>query len=191
MAALLSFSAIHNNDRVGLISFTDEIELFVPPGKGTRHALRLIREILFHQPSRSGTSLTKSLDYLQKVQRKRAIVFVVSDFLDEGYERSLRLAARRHDLTIIRVEDPREVELPAVGLLQVEDAESGRQWLVDTGNASVRDQFQERAKERRESIAKLARGGGLDLIEAGTDGDHLDALVRFFQRRERRGRRSR
>ncbi len=189
LAALLSFSAIHNNDRVGLITFSDEIEQFVPPGKGVRHALRLIREILFHQAKRAGTSLVTGLDFLQKVQRKRAIVFLMSDFLDAGFERTLRLAARRHDLTVVRVEDPLEADLPAVGLLQVEDVETGRQSVVDTGNAAAREIFRAQAKQRREEVAKLARGASLDLIEVGTDGDHLDALVRFFQRRERRRRR--
>src|SRR5260370_7270956 len=135
LAALLSFSAIHNNDRVGLITFSDEIEQFVPPGKGVRHALRLIREILFHQAKRAGTSLVTGLDFLQKVQRKRAIVFLMSDFLDAGFERTLRLAARRHDLTVVRVEDPLEADLPAVGLLQLEDVETAPHPVVDPGTA--------------------------------------------------------
>jgi uncharacterized protein (DUF58 family) len=189
LAALLSFSAIHNNDRVGLLTFTDEVELFLPPAKGTRHALRLIREILFHHAKRRRTSLVAALDFLQKVQHKRAIVFVMSDFLDEGYERPLRLAARKHDMTIVRVEDPLEAELPGVGLLQVEDAETGRQCLIDTSYAPARDFYRRRAVQRREQVVKLARGSALDLIEVSTGGDHLDALVRFFQRRERRQRR--
>lgn len=189
LAALLSFSAIHNNDRVGLIAFSDAVELFIPPAKGTRHALRLIREILFGQPRGTRTSIAAALDFLQKVQRRRAIVFLMSDFLDEGFERPLRLAARRHDLTLVRVEDPLESELPSVGLMQVEDAETGRQLLVDTSNREVRAIFAQRGRDRREKIAKLARGSALDLIEVSTDGQHLDALVRFFQRRERRLRR--
>lgn len=189
LAALLSFSAIHNNDRVGLIAFSDKVELFIPPGKGTRHALRLIREILFGQARRTGTSIAAALDFMQKVQRRRAIVFLMSDFLDQGFERPLRLAARRHDLTLVRVDDPLENELPNVGLLQIEDAETGRQFLVDTSNREARAVFAQRGRERREQIAKLARGCALDLIEVSTDGQHLDALVRFFQRRERRLRR--
>ena len=189
LAALLGFCAIHNNDRVGLVTFTDEVELYVPPAKGTRHALRLIREILFHQPNRTGTKLSAALDFVQKVQRKRAIVFLMSDFLDSGYEQSLRLAARKHDLTVVRVEDPVEADLPMVGLLQVEDAETGRQWLVDTSHRAARTAYQTQAVRRRDELVKLARGAALDLIEVSTDGDHLDALVQFFQRRERRRRR--
>jgi uncharacterized protein (DUF58 family) len=189
LAALLSFSAIHNNDRVGLISFSDSVELFIPPGKGTRHALRLIREILYGQAKRTGTSIATALDFLQKVQRRRAIVFLMSDFLDLGYEHPLRLAARRHDLTLVRVDDPFENELPAVGLIQVEDSETGRQYLIDTSNREARALFAERGRERREQVTKLARGCSLDLIEVSTDGQHLDALVHFFQRRERRLRR--
>jgi uncharacterized protein (DUF58 family) len=189
LAALLSFSAIHNNDRVGLIAFSDCVELFIPPGKGTRHALRLIREILYGQAKHPGTSVATALDFLQKVQRRRAIVFLMSDFLDRNFERPLRLAARRHDLTLVRVDDPFENELPAVGLVQVEDAETGLQYLIDTSNREARVLFAERGRERREHVAKLARGSALDLIEVSTDGQHLDALVRFFQRRERRLRR--
>src|SRR5437764_445755 len=162
LAALLGFCAIHNNDRVGLITFTDEVELYVPPAKGTRHALRLIREILFHQANRTGTHLASALDFVQKVQRKRAIVFLMSDFLDSGYEQSLRLAARKHDLTIVRVEDPLEVDLPTVGLLQVEDAETGRQWLIDTSHRPARELYRVQADRRREAVVKLARGAGVD-----------------------------
>jgi uncharacterized protein (DUF58 family) len=189
LAALLSFCAIHNNDRVGLITFTDSVELFIPPAKGTRHALRLIREILFGQARGKGTSITRGLDFLQKVQRKRAIVFLMSDFLDHGYERPVRLVARRHDLTLVRVDDPREAELPPVGLVQVEDAETGRQFLLDTSSAEVREAFAQRAAARRDTVGRLARGASLDLISVSTDGGHLDALVRYFERRESRQRR--
>jgi uncharacterized protein (DUF58 family) len=189
LAALLSFCAIHNNDRVGLITFTDTVELFIPPAKGTRHALRLIREILFGQARGRQTSIAAAMDFLQKVQHKRGIVFLMSDFLDDGYERTLRLAARRHDLTLVRVADPREEELPALGLVQVEDSETGRQFLLDTSDREVRDRYAEQARKRREQVTRLARGASLDLIEVSTDGGHLDELVRFFERRERRLRR--
>ncbi len=189
LAALLSFCAIHNNDRVGLVTFTDTVELFIPPGKGTRHALRLIREILFGQARGRRTSISAAVDFLQKVQHKRGIVFVMSDFLDEGYERTLRLAAKRHDLTLVRVADPREEELPALGLIQVEDSETGRQYLLDTSDRDVRARYAEQARQRREHVTRLARGASLDLIEVSTDGGHLDELVRFFERREKRLRR--
>ena len=186
LAALLSFCAIHNNDRVGLITFSDEVELYLPPAKGTRHALRLLREILYGEAKHPGTSLATALEFLQKVQRRRAIVFLMSDFLDSGFESPLRLAARRHDLTLVRVQDPLEAAWPAVGLVQVADAESGEQMLLDASNPATRAAYALRGRERTEQMASLARGSRLDLIDVSTDGRHLDALVSFFQRREHR-----
>ena len=189
LAAVLAFSAVSNNDRVGLVQFTDRIERFVPPRKGARHVLRLIRDVLFHQPRRSGTSLREGLDFLNRVQRRRAIVFLFSDFLDEGYEMSFKRTGRRHDLVAVRVTDPREEELPAVGLLRVEDAETGERLLVDTSSRRVREAYAAAAAGRREAVRQLARASGTDLIEVSTEGDHLDALIRFFRLRERRQRR--
>jgi uncharacterized protein (DUF58 family) len=190
LAAVLAFSAISNNDKVGLIQFTDKVEHFVPPRKGIRHVLRLIRDVLFFQPQRRGTSLREGLDYLNRVLRRRAIVFVLSDFLDEGYERSLKRAGRRHDLVAVRITDPREEELPAVGLLELEDAETGACVLVDTSSRVVRAAHAEAARQRRETIRQLTRSAAIDLIEVTTDGSHLDALIRFFKLRERRLRRT-
>src|SRR5271155_5015586 len=124
LAAVLAFSAISNNDRVGLVGFTDKVERFVPPRKGTRHVLRLIRDVLFFQPKKRGTSLQNALDYLNKVMHRRVIVFLLSDFLDTGFEKSLKRSGRRHDLVAVRITDPREEELPAFGLLELEDAET-------------------------------------------------------------------
>src|SRR3954466_14375628 len=121
LAAVLAFSAISNNDRVGLVAFTDKVERFVPPRKGTRHVLRLIRDVLFFQPRRRGTSIREGLDYLNRVMRRRVIVFLMSDFLDEGFERVYKRAGRRHDLVAVRITDPREDTLPSVGLVQLED----------------------------------------------------------------------
>ena len=157
LAAVLAFSAVSNNDRVGLVQFTDRVERFVPPRKGSRHVLRLIRDVLFHQPRRRGTSLREGLDFLNRVQRRRAVVFLFSDFLDEGYEMSFKRSARRHDLIAIRVTDPREEELPAVGLLRVEDAETGERLLVDTSSRRVRAAYAAAAADRREAVRQLAR----------------------------------
>jgi uncharacterized protein (DUF58 family) len=190
LAAVLAFSAISNNDKVGLIQFTDKVEHFVPPRKGIRHVLRLIRDVLFFQPQRPGTSLREGLDYLNRVLRRRAIVFLLSDFLDEDYERSLKRAGRRHDLVAVRITDPREEELPAVGLLELEDAETGACVLVDTSSRAVRAAHAEAAGRRREAVRQLTRAAGIDLIEVSTDGSHLDALIRFFKLRERRLRRT-
>jgi uncharacterized protein (DUF58 family) len=190
LAAVLAFSAISNNDRVGLVQFTDRVEHFLPPRKGTRHVLRLIRDVLFRQPRRRGTSLREGLDYLNRVLRRRAVVFLLSDFLDRDYERAFRRTGRRHDLVAVRISDPREEELPAVGLVELEDAESGRRLLLDTGDRAVRDAFRADAAARREAVRQLTRSAGVDLIEVSTDGSHLDALIRFFRLRERRQRRT-
>jgi uncharacterized protein (DUF58 family) len=190
LAALLAFSAISNNDRVGLVQFTDRIEQFIPPRKGTGHVLRLIREVLYFEPQHRATRLKEGLDLLNRVFRRRAIVFLFSDFLDEGYERAFKRAARKHDLVAIRVSDPREEELPAVGLVDMEDPETGQVLLLDTSNRAARQTFAEQARQRREQIRLLAAAAGSDLVEASTDGRHLDALIEFFRRRERQARRS-
>src|SRR5436305_1414136 len=141
LAAVLAFSAISNNDRVGLLQFTDRVEHFVPPNKGTRHVLRLIRDVLFFQPKRRGTSLREGLDYLNRVLHRRAIVFLLSDFLDQGFEGAFKRTGRRHDLIAVRITDPGEEELPAVGLLELEDAETGGRLLLDTGSSRVRQAY--------------------------------------------------
>ena len=190
LAAVLAFSAISNNDKVGLIVFTDRVERFVPPRKGTRHVLRLIRDVLFFQPEHRGTSLREGLDYLNRVLHRRAIIFLLSDFLDRDFEKSLKRTGRRHDLIAIRISDPREQELPAVGLLELEDAETGERLLVDTASRQVRDAFAQAARQRLESLRQLARQARIDLVDVSTDGGHLDALIRFFKLRERRLRRT-
>jgi uncharacterized protein (DUF58 family) len=186
LAAILAFSAISNNDKVGLIAFTDAIERFVPPRKGTRHVLRLIRDVLYFQPQRRATSLHEGLDYLNRVLRRRSIVFLLSDFIDRGYERVLKRTGRRHDLIAVRIADPREDELPPVGLLELEDAETGRHVVVDAGSRLVCQAFANLARQRREAFLQLTRSSQIDQIEVTTDGNHLDALIRFFQMRERR-----
>jgi len=189
LAAVLAFSAISNNDRVGLLQFTDRVERFVPPRKGVRHVLRLIRDVLFFQPERRGTSLREGLDYLNRVLHRRTIVFLFSDFLDSDYESAFKRTGRRHDFIAVRVADAREEELPAIGLVELEDAETGAHLLLDTGSRRVREAYRQAGIERRESLRKLANTAGVDLIEVATDGKHLDALIKFFQMRERRSRR--
>ena len=190
LAAVLAFSAVSNNDKVGLIAFTDRVERFVPPRKGSRHVLRLIRDVLFFQPRHRGTALREGLDYLNRILHRRAIVFLFSDFLDHGFERSLKRTGRHHDLIAIRITDPREEELPDVGLLQLEDAETGQRALLDTGSRRVRDAFASAARQRREVLLQRLRSSRVDLVEVSTDGHHLDALIRFFRLRERRLRRT-
>lgn len=188
LAALLALCAVSNNDRVGLLAFTSEVERFVPPNKGPRHVLRLLRDILAFEPKRKGTDLAGALDYLNKVQRRRAIVFVLSDFMGTGFEAAFRRAARKHDLIAVRTSDPREREWPSAGLVRIESAETGARELIDTGSARVRAAFAAEARARDETFARLARGCRADLIEAGTGGDHFDALLSFFRKRDRRRR---
>jgi uncharacterized protein (DUF58 family) len=189
LAAVLAFSAVSNNDRVGLVQFTDRVERFVPPRKGARHVLRLIRDVLFHEPEQRGTSLRAGLDFLNRVLRRRTIVFFLSDFLDEGYEAAFKRAGRRHDLVAVRISDPSEAEFPPVGLVELEDAETGRRLLLDTGSRAVRDALRSADAARRASLRRLAAQARTDVVEVSTDGTHLDALIRFFRLRERRQRR--
>src|SRR5262249_29798153 len=181
LAALLALCAVSNNDRVGLVAFTDTVERFVPPNKGPRHVLRLLRDILAFEPQKPGTDLAAALDYLNKVQRRRAIVFLVSDFLGTGFENAFRRAARKHDLIAARRSDPREQDWPAVGLVRLEDAETGQQTVIDTSSRAFRERFANRSRERMAAFTKLSRGAQADLIEAGTDGNHFDALLAFFR----------
>lgn len=186
LAAVLAFSALSNNDKVGLLLFTDQVERFVPPRKGSRHVLRLIRDILFHQPTGRGTCLREALDTLNRVLRRRAVVFLLSDFFDTGYEQALRRTGFRQDLIAIHLTDVREQELPAVGLLEVEDAETGARVLLDTNSRDVRHAYTAITRARRAEFLRLARSARIDVVEATTDGRHLDALTRFFRLRERR-----
>ena len=190
LAAVLAFSAIANNDRVGLVAFTDRVERFVPPRKGTRHVLRLIRDVLFFQPAQRRTCIREAIDFLNRVLHRRAIVFLLSDFHDQDYERAFKRTGRRHDLIAVNITDPREEELPRVGLLELEDAETGRHFVLDTFSREVRAAYTAAARRRREAVRQLARSSRVDLIEVSTDGGHLDELIRFFRLRERRLRRT-
>ena len=185
ICALLAFSASRNNDRVGLILFTDRVEKFVPPRKGRAHVLRVVREILYHKPEGRGTDLAQALEYLGNVVRRRAVVFVVSDFLAEGYERPLRIANRTHDLVAMAIEDPREREMPDVGLVALEDAETGSIRVVDTGSARLRRNFREAGARRVKARQELFRRLSIDSVDLRTDQPYDVPLIRFFERRAR------
>ena len=187
ICALLAFSAIKNNDKVGLILFTDTIEFFVPPKKGTSHVLRLIRELLNFRPHHTKTDINAALDYLGRVMHKRCVAFLVSDFMcDVSFEKALHVLGRRHDLIAVSISDPSEMALPAVGLVELEDAETGARIIVDAGSASVRSQYRRLAKERVNRQRELFRSAGIDHAEFVTGRDHVKDLVRFFRTRERR-----
>ena len=186
LSAILAFSAMKNNDKVGAILFTDEIERFIPPRKGKTHALRIVRELLSFEPRSTKTSLDVGLQYLNRVQKKRSIVFLLSDFLDQGYEQALRIAGKRHDLVGIVLTDPREQRLPKVGLMTFRDAETGRQQWVDTSNPRVRNAhaaFWNAMQQRRRSLFVKSK---LDAVEIRLDQPTMKPLTDFFRRRERR-----
>jgi uncharacterized protein (DUF58 family) len=186
LAAVLAFSAIRNNDKVGVILFTDRVEKYIAPKKGRRHVLRVIREILAFGPQGTGTDLGLALDYLNRVQRRRAVCFLISDFQDEDFQKKLRVAGKRHDLVALSVRDPREEELPPVGLVELRDAETGERALVDTFDQTVRDSFAGKAKQRLDSLRQLFRSTAVDQVEIRCDEDYMRPLIRFFRMRERR-----
>lgn len=186
ISALLAFSAIRNNDRVGLLLFTDRVELFLPPRKGREHGLRVLREVLTVEPEGRGTRIGAALEYLQQVVRKRAVVFLVSDFQDAEYERTMRVVARKHDLVAVGVSDPREEALPSVGLVAVEDPETGEVGLIDTGSARVRRAYAEAGAGARARLRDSVRRMGVDLLELSTGEPYEKPLIRFFRERARR-----
>ncbi len=186
IAAVIAMAAIKNNDRVGLLLFTDRIEQFVPPKKGRRHALRLIRDLLAFEPLGRGTDLSTALDYVGRVLSHSAIVFLISDFLDDGFEKSLKVISRRHDLVAITVADPREQALPDVGFLELYDAETDQRVVLDSGNRFVREQFEYLAGEEQVQLRRLLRRLSVDQIEIQTDRSYVPPLINFFRARERK-----
>ena len=186
LCAVLAFSAIKNNDKVGLIIFTNDVELYVPPSKGRKHVLRVIREVLYFKPKGIATNIPRALNFLNSVTTRRAVAFLVSDFMAEDYEVPLRIANRRHDVIAVSVTDPREETLPDVGLIAVRDTESGRETLVDTGNAGVRMQYERVAVERAKKRDQTFQRTKVDAINVRTDKPYATEIYRFFRMREKR-----
>jgi len=186
LAAVLAFSAITNNDKVGLVIFSDRIELALPPRKGTHHVLRVIREVLSCRPQGRGTDIAGALEHLAHVAKRRCVVFVVSDFLDPRCRTALTIAARRHDVIAVVLDDPREAALPDVGLVELEELETGDRYVVDTGDRRVREAFAREAAEARRTRDRLLRSADVDAIPVTTDRSYTEALLRFFRMRERR-----
>jgi uncharacterized protein (DUF58 family) len=183
----IAFAAARNNDKAGMITFSDRIERYVPAKKGKGHVLRLIRDAYAPEPEGKGTDLGQALDYCGRVQRKRAVVFAISDFFGTGWEQQLRLLARRHDLIAVRIRDPHSEELPRAGLLYLRDPETGAGRWVDTGSARVRAALAEKVAENRLLVQDACRRSGVDLLDVPTRGSVADPIVRFFRMRERRG----
>jgi uncharacterized protein (DUF58 family) len=185
-AAVIAYSAIKNNDKVGLIAFTDRIEKFVPPKKGSRHVLRVIREVLSLEAVGRGTDVGAALDYLNRVTPRKTVSFLVSDFRDPRCDLELRVSGRRHDLVAVVLRDPREESLPSAGFLLAEDAETGKRTVVDTGSRRVREAFAAARRREREALFLRLRRAGVDAIDVPIDRPYVEPLVRFFDMRERR-----
>jgi len=186
IAALIAFSAIRNNDKVGLIIFTDRVEKFVAPKKGRSHVLRVIREILFFEPQGKKTDITSAIEYLMRVTTRQTVAFLISDFIASGFEKRLRAANYRHDMIALRIADPRELKLPRVGLIELEDPETGQRALINTRNAKLRNKFERASNARLAEQAKMFRSINVDSVDIRTDSSYVEPLVRFFRMRERR-----
>ncbi|MEZ5930838.1 MAG: DUF58 domain-containing protein [Alphaproteobacteria bacterium] len=186
IASLLTLSATRHHDKVGMVLFTDRIERFMAPRGGRNRAMRLILELLTFEPEGRGTEIGKALDYLQRALRKRTVTFLLSDFHGDPFETELRLVRRRHDLIPICIRDPRETALPDVGLIRLEDMETGRPIMVDTGDAAVRREFEKRQNEARAARRRLFSSFGLDVVEVDSAASYIHPLLRFFRQREQR-----
>ncbi|MDA3809553.1 MAG: DUF58 domain-containing protein [Spirochaetaceae bacterium] len=186
ICAVLSFSAIRNNDRVGLMVFTDLVETYIAPAKGMTHIMRIIREILAFNPKGKGTSIEKALNYLAKVQRKNAVVFLISDFFDQGYEKSLKIMAEKHDLVALSISDPLERELPDCGLVTIRDSETGYFRTIDSSSKIVRREWKKAAYYRIETLRKNMVSMGMDHVHLDTGSDWIHSLSLFFMKRQHR-----
>lgn len=186
LAALLSFAAIKNNDKVGLIMFTDQIEKYVPPRKGRTHILRLIREILAFEPESSGTDIQQAVEYLLNVQRRRSVVFLLSDFWDYNFKQSLRVANKKHDMIGFWLIDPKEERLPEVGLLRLQDPETGEEMTVDTRDKELHELFRASVENRQTQLRDLFTSINMDSVQIRTDESYVEPVMKFFKMRERR-----
>jgi uncharacterized protein (DUF58 family) len=186
IACVLAFSAIRNNDKVGLLLFSDRVELFIPPKKGRSHTLRIIREILFFEPVGRGTAPALALDYLNNVVTRRAVVFFISDFQTSDFSRELSVSGRRHDFIALHIQDEREENLPNVGIITLEDAETGEQIEINTADRATRARFSALAETQRAELNRTLRRNHIDAISLRTGENYLPALRSFFKQRERR-----
>ena len=186
LGAILAFAAVRSNDKVGLIIFSDTVEKYIPPQKGRSHVWRVIKEVMEHQPQQKHTDITVALDFLNRVLNRRSVCFLISDFISEGFEKTLRITNKKHDMVAISITDPRERELPAVGFIELEDAETGELILIDTGDRSMRDEFKDIQADNAGKRKDLFRSIGVDYIDIMTDESLIDPLLRFFLLREKR-----
>ena len=183
IGAVLTFSAINNNDKVGVIFFSDKVEQFIPPKKGKEHALYIVRELLTVEPKRTGTNLNEAMKYFNKMARHKSIGFIMSDFLDEKYEDNLRVIGKKHDVIGLKVYDKMDMQLPEIGMLQVQDIETGKAKWLDTANAMVRYNYQQNFLQQSEICKNIFRKAGADLLHIRTDEDYVKILQQFFIKR--------
>jgi len=186
LSAVLAFSAIKNDDKIGLILFSDRIEKFLPPRKGRRHVLRVLRELLYHRPEGKGTDIGGALEYLSRVTRRRTVVFLVSDFMGSGFSHPMSVVGKRHDLIAIRISDPREAEVPPIGMVELEDPETGERLVLNTSDRSFRDAYRDESETRRRELDRLFRRSQVDVIDVETGRPYVEPLMRFFRQRMRR-----
>ncbi len=183
IAAVLAFSAMQNNDKVGVIFFSDKIEKFIPPQKGKMHVLRIIRELLDFEPESKGTDIAEALRYYSNVIRKRATVFLISDFIGSDFEDAMKSVRSRHDLIAMQVFDPREAELPSIGLVRLRDAETGRERWIDTSRKKIRDHYRKAWFQTRGNLEQFLKKNGIDFIPLRTDRDYVVPMMNFFKSR--------
>jgi len=186
ICALLAFSAIKNNDKVGLIIFSDRIEKFIPPKKGKKHVLRLIRELLYYQPEGKKTDINIPLEFLNRVQKRKSVVFLISDFMAPDYEKMLRVTSNKHDLVALTIRDPREMELPDIGFIELEDAETGEEILIDTSDLDLLSEFEQRNQEEMDGLTKFFKKNDIDFVDIRADKAYAPALIHFFRKRAKK-----
>ncbi len=186
ITALLAFSAVKNHDKTGLLICTDEVEKYVPVKKGRNHVLRVVREILYYQPRRKKTRIAAALEYLHQILTRTAVIFLISDFQDEGYEKPLKILSRKHDVIAIHLKDRRESDFPPVGLIELEDAETGERVLVDSSVGSLRQHLTKTALQNEEKIDRLMKSSRIDRVVINAEGSYVEPLMRFFRIREMR-----
>ena len=186
ICALLAFSAMKNNDKVGLLIFTDRVEKFIPPRKGRQHVLRVLREIVYHEPENKGTNMSSALEYLLRVIRRNSVVFILSDFMDDGFQKSLRVVSSKHDVIAIKVTDKLEIQLPDAGLISLVDAETGENVVVDTSDEKIRNSYSALRQAQQEELEKMFKKINLDYINIKTGESYVEPLYKFFRKRAKR-----
>ena len=186
ICALLAFSAMKNNDKVGLLIFTDKVEKFIPPRKGRQHVLRVLREIIYHEPENTGTNINSALEYLLRVIRRHSVVFILSDFMDDGFQKSLRVVSSKHDVIAIKLTDKLETQLPDAGLISLVDAETGENVVVDTSDERIRNSYSALRRAQQERLEKMFKKMNLDHINIKTGESYVEPLYKFFRKRAKR-----